>query len=361
VRKRNQAVAGSATGRLGVPDPAGWIVDRVVHFEFGGDVVREGLAHFGFHDRQGRYFAVEHRRHWIGLVGADGHLAWTAAAEPPFQGVPNIPAPLRFPMYVDVAADGAVLVSNFRSAELYRIDPAAMTARLLVDGHALGLADMGNCVVDDENGIWVNEVTGCRIWRFDAAGCLRETLGDGTPGFQQDTVPFAEARFHWIYDLRRGPDGTLYVLDSRNFAVRSIDAARRHVGTIAGDGLPGYAGDGGDARRARLGGSPEAKFDGPISLAVDEGGDVFVGDRWNHVVRRIDRASGVIETIAGTPETADERANDPAERDPRRLNLPKISSMDYHDGRLYVPTNLTDDAGDLAVLRRRPVARSRPA
>ena len=36
-----------------------------------------------------------------------------------------------------------------------------MTARLLVDGHALGLIDMGNCVVDDDGYIWVNEVTGC--------------------------------------------------------------------------------------------------------------------------------------------------------------------------------------------------------
>ncbi|HVO79689.1 MAG TPA: hypothetical protein VMT28_03100 [Terriglobales bacterium] len=323
-----------------------------MHFDFGRDIVKSGLAHFGFYDSRGRYFAVAHTKHFMGLVGENDHLKWTVAAKPVFADVPNISAPLEFPMYVDVLSDDAVLVSNFKTAELYRIDASTMTARLLVEGHALGLVDMGNCVVDDEDCIWVNEVTGCRLWRFDANGRRVEVLGDGTPGFQSDPVPFGEARFSWIYDIRRGPDGTIYVLDSRNFALRVVDVARRCVRTIAGDGRPGYAGDGGDARHARFGGSPQAKFDGPIALSVDEGRNAYIGDRFNHVVRMIDGATGVISTIAGGERADEERANDPNERDPLRLNLPKIGSMDYHDNRLFVPTNLTADSGDLVVLRR---------
>jgi hypothetical protein len=331
---------------------AGWTIERIVHFDFGRDIVRSGLAHFGFHDRRGRYFAVAYTRHFAGLVGEDDRLTWTAAAAPVFSDVPNITAPLEFPMYVDVLPDDALVVSNFKTAQLYRVDPSTMTARLLVDGHALGLVDMGNCVVDDEGSIWVNEVTGCRVWRFDAAGHPAEVLGDGTPGFQSDPVPFEDSRFSWIYDLRRGPDGTIQVLDSRNFALRVVDVARRCVRTVAGDGLPGYEGDGGDARHARFGGDPHAKFDGPISLSVDERRNVYIGDRFNHVVRMIDGTTGVISTIAGTGAAGDGRANDRDERDPLRLNLPKISSMDYHNGRLFVPTDLTADSGDLVVLRR---------
>jgi hypothetical protein len=211
---------------------------------------------------------------------------------------------------------------------------------------------MGNCVVDDEGCIWVNEVTGCRLWRFDSAGRAAEVLGDGTPGFRSDPVPFAEARFNWIYDIRRGPAGTILVLDSRNYALRVVDPARRCVTTVAGDGRPGYEGDGGDARHARFGGDPAAKFDGPISLSVDESGNAYIGDRFNHVVRMIEGATGVISTIAGTPKADDGRANDRDARDPLRLNLPKISSMDSHDDRLFVPTDLTPDSGDLVVLRR---------
>jgi hypothetical protein len=331
---------------------ADWIIERIVHFDFGRDIVRSGVSHFGFHDRHGRYFAVAHTKHLIALVGENDRLKWTVAAGSVFADVPNIPAPLEFPMYVDVLFDDALVVSNFKTAELYRIDSSNMTARLLVDGHALGFRDMGNCVVDEEGYIWVNEVTGCRLWRFDSIGHTAEVLGDGTPGFQSGSVPFGQSRFNWIYDIRRGPDGTIYVLDSRNFALRVVDVARRCVHTVAGDGRPGYEGDGGDARYARFGSDPHAKFDGPISLSVDEGTNVYIGDRFNHVVRMIDGTTGTISTIAGTPGANDGGANDQNERDPLRLHLPKISSMDYYDNRLFVPTDLTADSGDLVVLRK---------
>ncbi len=331
---------------------ANWIVDRIVHFDLAHDIVKNGLAHFGFYDRRGRYFALFHTKHFLGLAGENDRLKWTVAARPVFPDVPNISASIEFPMYVDVLSDDALMVSNFKTAELYRINLSAMTARLLVDGHALGMVDMGNCVVDEEGCIWVNEVSGCRLWRFDSAGHSIEVLGDRTSGFRPDPIPFSESRFSWIYDIRRGPNKTIYVLDSRNFAVRIVDIVRRCVTTIAGDGRPGYDGDGGDARCARFGSSPQARFDGPISLSVDEEKNVYIGDRFNHVVRMIDGVTGIICTIAGTQDADDGRANDTNDRDPLHLNLPNISSMDYHDGCLFVPTNLAGDSGDLVVLRK---------
>lgn len=332
---------------------AAWAVARVIHFAPGA-FVNDGLAHFGFHGRSGRYYAIDHRRHFLGLVGADGRPEWTVAAEPVFPAVPNISAALAFPMYVDTLPDGTLLVSNFGNARLYRIDVAHMAATLLVEGHGLGLVDMGNSVVDQEGSIWVNEVTGCRVWRFDQDGNVLTVLGNGTPGFQISSATFEEVRFSWIYDLRPGPGDRLYVLDSRNFALRVIDIERGRVETIAGTGQPGYAGDGGNAREATFGGDPAAKFDGPISLALDEAGNAYIGDRHNHVVRMIERANGTITTIAGRPTADDDLPNDPRESDPLRLNLPQISSLDYWDGRLFVPTDLRGEVGgDLVVLRRR--------
>jgi hypothetical protein len=330
---------------------AGWVVDRVIHF-VPGDLVLDGFVHFGFHDRAGRHFLIEHQRHFVGLVGGDDRLEWTVAEQPVLPGVPNVAATLEFPMFVDSLPDGSLLVSNLGNACLYRVDTKRMEARLLVDGRALGLADMGNCVVDDEGCAWVNEVRGCRVWRFDAAGQVMEVLGSGQPGFQPDPVTFEDVRFNWIYDLRRAPDGRILVLDSRNFALRAIEIAERRVVTLAGTGSPGYTGDGGDAGHATFGSDPTARFDGPISLSLDEAGDVFIGDRFNHVVRMIERETGRISTIAGRPSADAERPNDPAEHHPLRLNLPEISSMDYRAGSLFVPTDLTADRGDLAVLRR---------
>ncbi|HXY81081.1 MAG TPA: hypothetical protein VEH55_06900 [Gaiellaceae bacterium] len=330
---------------------SGWIVESVVHFE-PGDFVKDGLAHFGFHARDGRYYAISHQQHHLGLVGPDDRTEWTVAPRPVFEGVPNIAADLEFPMYVDALPDGTLVVSSFGNGLLHRVDPESMSASILVDGRELGLVDMGNCVVDDEGFVWVNEVRGCRVWRFDRDGRPVETLGDGSAGFQADSASFDEVRFGWIYDIRRGPDGTIHVLDSSNFALRTIDTRSRTVQTLAGNGKPGYAGDGGHARLASFGSDPAAAFDGPISLALDDAGNAFVGDRFNHVVRMIDRRSGIISTIAGRPDATAAVGNDPAERDPLRLDLPQISSMDFGRGRLLVPTDLAGDSGDLAVLRR---------
>jgi hypothetical protein len=164
-------------------------------------------------------------------------------------------------------------------------------------------------------------------------------------------MSFDEVTFNWIYDLRRGPDDRLYVLDSRNFALRVIDLREQRVLTLAGNGTAGYGGDGEEARVATFGGDPAARFSGPISLSLDEVGKVYVGDRFNHVVRMIDAASGIISTIAGRPTADDDRPNDAGVQDPRQLNLPQISSMDYYGGRLFVPTDLNGERGDLAVLR----------
>ena len=328
-----------------------WVVEKVVHFG-PGDLVKSGLSHFGFHDRTGNHYAVFHQKHFLGLIGEDDRLEWTVAAHQVFQGMPNIVAKLNYPMYIDNLSDKDLLVSNFGDARIYRIDVRRMKAELFVEGSKIGMKDAGNCVVDDEGSFWVNEVEGCRIWRFDRTGIPLLTLGDGTPGFQPGTVNFGEAKFSWIYDIRRGPDGNIYVLDSRNFAVRLIDLKNRKVKTIAGTGKPGYEGDRGNALNATFGSDPTARFDGPISLSLDEKGNIFVGDRQNHVVRMIQKKSHTITTIAGNHQSVKGKDNNPEEKDPLKLNLPEISSMDYYDGRLFVPTDLSPETGDLAVLRR---------
>ena len=328
-----------------------WVVEKVVHFG-PGDLVKNGLPHFGFHDRTGKHYAIFHQKHFLGLIGEDGRLEWTVAAHQVFQGTPNIVAKLNYPMYVDNLSDKTLLVSNFGDARIYHIDVRKMKAELFVEGSKIGMKDAGNCVVDDEGSFWVNEVEGCRIWKFDSKGNPVLTLGDGTPGFQQGTVNFGEAKFSWIYDIRRGPDGNIYVLDSRNFAVRLIDLKNRKVKTITGTGKPGYEGDGGNALTATFGSDPTARFDGPISLSLDEEGNIFVGDRQNHVVRMIQKKSHTITTIAGNHHSVKGKDNNLEEQDPLRLNLPEISSMDYYDGHLFVPTDLSPETGDLAVLRK---------
>ena len=331
-----------------------WEIEMIINFNFeSGDLCKNGFVHFGFHDRHGRQYALAHQRHFLGLVSEGDRLEWTAASHVVFKGVPNIPAEVNYPMYIDSLPDGTLVQSNFGNGRLYRIDPDRMKANLFVDGSAIGMKDVGNCVVDDEGCVWVNEVTGCKVWRFESTGKPLLTLGDGKPGFQSDRIDFDGVRFNWIYDIRRGPDGNIYVLDSKNFSVRMIDMKSHSVCTLAGTGRGGYEGDGGNARYATFGSSPEAHFGGPISLSLDEERNIFVGDRYNRVVRIIYKENGIIQTIAGCHRSTGEERNNPRETDPSRLKLPRISSMDYYDGRLFVPTDLGGDSGDLIILRKK--------
>jgi sugar lactone lactonase YvrE len=330
-----------------------WKVDRIVHFDFNSKkLVNDGLVHFGFHDKDGRLYALEHQKHFLGPVKGNDSLEWTLAPDKVFDGVSNIRADISFPIYIDTMSDGSLIVSCFGNSQLYRVEPARMKAELFVDGGSLGMKHAGNCVVDDQGYVWVNEIEGCKIWRFDRKGEPSLVLGNGSLGFQRDDTGFDDVRFSWIYDIRKGPDGNIYVLDSKNFAVRMIDLANSRVRTLSGTGIGGYYGDGGSARLATFGSDPTARFDGPISMSLDEDGNIFVGDRYNHVVRMIHHDSGLIETIAGRTIVNEDSRNNPEETDPRNVSLPKISSMDYYGGHLFVPTDLTSTSGDLIVLRR---------
>ncbi|MFZ5631390.1 MAG: hypothetical protein ACOY40_00945 [Bacillota bacterium] len=328
-----------------------WEIERIINFEPGG-LWKNGYANFGFHDRQGKQYAIQNQKHFLGPIGPDDRLEWTLAPQPVFGDVPNIAADIKNPMYLDQLPDGTLLVSTGNS-RVYMVDAGRMEARLFVDGAAFGMKDMGNCVVDDEGYIWVNEVEGCRVWRFDAQGQPVLTLGSGKPGFQPDTADFKTVRFNWVYDLRKGPDGSIYVLDSKNFALRMIDLKEQTVVTLAGNGKGGYDGDGGDARMATFGSDPQDYFDGPYSLSLDEDGNIYIGDTHNHVVRMIHRESCVISTIAGSSRVIDGKMNDPNETDPFKLNLLLISSMEYYNGRLFVPQwNTETGASDLIVLKK---------
>jgi streptogramin lyase len=116
--------------------------------------------------------------------------------------------------------------------------------------------------------------------------------GTGQEGYSGDGGPAAEARLNAPFDTALDAAGNLYFSDTFNHCVRRVDGKTRAITTVAGCGKKGYSGDGGPAA--------EATMNEPYGVALDRDGNIFIVDRLNYCIRRVDAASGTIRTIAGT-------------------------------------------------------------
>jgi hypothetical protein len=312
-----------------------WRVVNVTNF--GDKPMIMGATQFGFYVHTGECYHLNYDKGYIGLIEND-RLAWTAGETDPGLASAHYCIKLMTPKYVSRAFHRDVLLIA-EARYVYRMDVISHQFSRLIDKERTGIMDLGNCVFDRSDHIWINDIKGCCIHHFDFDGHLIETLGKKEAGFQSGTVSFDEVAFNWIYDLRLGADGNLYVLDSKNFAVRRINASDKTVTTICGDGNGGYSGDGNDAGSAKLGSNPGELFDGPWALSVDENNNIFIGDTQNHVVRMIDGKTNIIKTILPNETCKD-------------LVFERICSMDYAGGKLFIPDWRKNEPKTLVIAER---------
>ena len=133
-------------------------------------------------------------------------------------------------------------------------------------------------------------------------GIITTIAGAGQRGYAGDGGPAADALLNEPFMCAFDAAGNLYIAEAMNHCVRRVDAITGVITTIAGAGVAGYSGNGGPA--------VNAAFNQPYSLQVDVNNDVYVVDRLNYVVRKIDAATGVISAVAGTGEPGDPDAQD---------------------------------------------------
>jgi len=109
-------------------------------------------------------------------------------------------------------------------------------------------------------------------------------IGNGLPGLSDEQV-------NNPYGLAIGPDGALYFCDLDNQRIRRLDLRTRRTSIVAGNGERGYSGDGSAAIAASL--------NMPHEIQFDAAGHLYIAERDNHVVRRVDAKTRNISTFAG--------------------------------------------------------------
>ncbi len=233
-------------------------------------------------------------------------------------GGPATEARLHSPSGAAVDAAGNVYIADTYNHRIRKVDAAEGTIATIAgsgdfclnldticgDGgvatYAVLFAPSG-IAVDAAGDVYIADTSNHRV-RKVAAGIIDTVAGSGaawaaTGGYAGDGGPAAEARLNRPQGVAVDRWGGVYIADTRNHSIRRVypdpdNPGRNLIDTIAGDGNPGYSGDGGPAVSARL--------NHPQGIAVDPSGNVYIADRDNHSIRKIERRPGTITTIAGT-------------------------------------------------------------
>ena len=152
-------------------------------------------------------------------------------------------------------------------------------------------------VVDAANNLYISDhLHGC-VRKVDTNGVMTTFAGNyigcvtpGGCGYSGDGGPATDALLNYPKEIDIDVEGSVYIADMYNHRIRKVDPGGI-ITTVAGNGTRGYSGDGGLAT--------EAQLTYPDAIAVDDGGNLYIGQ--GNYVRKVD-VNGIITTIAGNGE-----------------------------------------------------------
>ena len=155
------------------------------------------------------------------------------------------------------------------------------------------------------------------------AGLDAGSIGD------ESAATLATLRF--LSALARDKEGNIYIADTFNHRVRKVDIKSGIITTIAGNGKDGFSGDDGPA--------VEASLSVPSGILLDQESNIYISDLRNNRIRKIDKATGIIKTVAGNGEIGFEGDDGPAIE--ATMSNPSSIAMNK-EGNIYIADTFND-------------------
>ena len=241
------------------------------------------------------------------------------------------------PMRVTGDRTGNLFVADAHHARIRKIDTASNTITTIagcgVEGYSgdggpavsAQIASPHGAAVDQQGNIYIADLKNDRVRRVDAStGIITTVAGNGERGYSGDGGPATETTLASPIAVTAGPDGDLYIADHRNSRIRKVEATTGIITTVAATGEQGFRGDGGPATHAAI--------SLPRDVALDSNGALYIADGANNRIRKV-TPDGAITTVAGTGRAEFHGDSGPALQ--ASLSMPYSIALD-REGNLYV-------------------------
>ena len=211
-------------------------------------------------------------------------------------------ASLYLPEGVALDDAGRLFIADTENCQIRRVDPSGTIVSIL--GHEScgnsmgGDADLGpwlhtnhprGVAVGADGVLYVADTINCRVRSVQDGGKVTTVAGSGSCRASGDGGPATDAGLA-PWDLAWDSQGNLYIADAFNCRIRKVDS-QGIITTVAGNGACGFSGDGGPAT--------EASLFFPRDVAVGSDGTLYIADTANCRVRRVAAGTGIIKTVAG--------------------------------------------------------------
>lgn len=227
-------------------------------------------------------------------------VAGTGAGGFSGDGAAATAAQLNTPGGIALDAAGNLYIADGNNNRIRKVSAAGIittiagkgTSGFSGDGGAATAAELKrptHVAVDASGNVYITDADNARIRKVNTSGVISTYAGNGSLGFAGDGGPATDGKLYQPAALSLDATGNLYIADGFNQRIRKVTPAGV-LSTVAGKGTYGFSGDGGSAI--------VAEFNGTQGVAIDGAGNIFVGDKNNNRIRKVNTA-GTISTYAG--------------------------------------------------------------